>query len=190
MKNLFYTLFIAVLIMSCSKTKTYKDVNDYNKAIISNFYKVQLLNDSLERELLRIKYLLEMSPTEKYKCSNYIDTTKLYNLFNSCLVSTAEARKNIKKIYFEQDSFFKPSILKALDMIEQNLKINFKPLCDSVLYMNDKVNIEVLNSILPLGKASYMNYQSAFDTIYKGQMILNSRLNYKIDNNLIIRFAF
>lgn len=190
MKKFILSILTLLLIISCNEKKTFKDINEYNKAIVSSFYKVQLLNDSLERELLTIKYQLELSPTQQYNYKKYTDSTKLNDLFNSCLISTAEARKNINKIYFETDSFFKPAILKAIDIIEENLTYNFKPLCDSILTMNNKVNIEVLNAILPLGKASYNQYQAAFDTIYQGQMILNSKNNYFINSDLTIRFAF
>lgn len=180
---------LSVTLIACNKRK-FNDANDYTKAIVNNFYIVQKLNDSLQKELLSIKNSLELEPFKTYCPDSFINCNKIRSLHTECLNKTKKSKTNIERLYFENDTIFKKGLIIGLNMIEKNLTTNVAQLIDTLCTKNGYLNMEIINIILPIGKTNFQNYQAAFDTIAKYQLIFDAQNKYSIDSKLIIRFAF
>lgn len=190
MKKIIIFLIAVITFNACSnKIITYDDATKYNRRLASLVIKVQNPLDSLEAYLLTFKQNLEYDTTNQYNNLNFDKDLTEFLLKRT----KNEIQSSIEELnYFDyktEDNNFKQTVEKSLIKIKKTLDSDFQTIIDTLSNPNTCSSRQVLLSILPYGKSSYLSYQAAIDSIIVNQLKFSANHNYVIEKNLI-RFNF
>jgi len=189
-KYIFFSVLIIVISCNQQKTVTLDNPHDYNDALTGIIYTVQIPVDSLEFYLLNTKLRLENTPDSIFFIKDEIDTVLINRLLKNSKIKSEWALEEITYInYFEEDKFFKKSVIVGLKIIDSTINFEFKPLIDTLYSCDGKKYRNVVSAMLPKGQSSYAKYSAAFDTLVAGQQKFDANNNYVLQSNFI-RFNF